>query len=74
MYYIHQYPDWTNFRWDNELLLPKLASVRNLQGQLLGKMRALDTALRDIQDLLNKNVLRKENGGGRSSSYIMNAC
>ncbi len=30
-----------------------------------------DTALRDIQDLLAKNVLIKEAAGGRSSSYII---
>jgi Fic family protein len=28
-----------------------------------------DTALRDIQDLVNKGVLEKEEGGGRSTSY-----
>lgn len=28
-----------------------------------------DTALRDIQDLGNKNILRLEEGGGRSTSY-----
>lgn len=28
-----------------------------------------DTALRDIQDLVNKQVLEKENSGGRSTSY-----
>lgn len=28
-----------------------------------------DTALRDIQDLISKNVLRKEQGGGRSTNY-----
>jgi Fic family protein len=28
-----------------------------------------DTALRDIQDLLTKNILEKEPGGGRSTSY-----
>lgn len=28
-----------------------------------------DTALRDIQDLINKDVLKKEEGGGRSTSY-----
>jgi Fic family protein len=28
-----------------------------------------DTALRDIQDLINKNILRKTEGGGRSTSY-----
>ena len=28
-----------------------------------------DTALRDIQDLMNKNILLKEDSGGRSTSY-----
>ena len=28
-----------------------------------------DTALRDIQDLLNKHILSKEAAGGRSTSY-----
>lgn len=28
-----------------------------------------DTALRDINDLIEKNVLRKETGGGRSTNY-----
>ncbi|MBK9191299.1 MAG: Fic family protein [Crocinitomicaceae bacterium] len=28
-----------------------------------------DTALRDVQDLVSKKVLRKENSGGRSTSY-----
>lgn len=30
-----------------------------------------DTALRDITDLINKNILRKENSGGRSTSYAL---
>ena len=30
-----------------------------------------DTALRDINDLIEKKVLTKEEGGGRSSSYIL---
>ena len=28
-----------------------------------------DTALRDIQDLINKNILQKEQSGGRSTNY-----
>jgi len=28
-----------------------------------------DTALRDLQDLINKGLIEKEAGGGRSSSY-----
>lgn len=30
-----------------------------------------DTALRDIQDLLQKKILQKEVGGGRSTSYVL---
>ena len=30
-----------------------------------------DTALRDIQVLLNKNILMKEVGGGKSTSYVL---
>jgi len=30
-----------------------------------------DTALRDIQDLMNKKILMKEERGGRSTSYIL---
>jgi Fic family protein len=30
-----------------------------------------DTALRDIQDLIEKNILAKEEAGGRSTSYII---
>lgn len=31
-----------------------------------------DTALRDIQDLVNKSILEKEAGGGRNTSYEIN--
>ncbi|MES2543276.1 MAG: Fic family protein [Bacteroidota bacterium] len=30
-----------------------------------------DSALRDIQDLISKNILEKNNAGGRSTSYIL---
>lgn len=30
-----------------------------------------DTALRDIQDLIDKNILQKESSGGRSTSYVL---
>jgi Fic family protein len=30
-----------------------------------------DTAIRDIQDLVGKGLLRKEDAGGRSTSYIL---
>jgi len=30
-----------------------------------------DTALRDIQDLVNQGILAKDPGGGRSTSYSL---
>ncbi len=39
--YIHEIENWTNFVWDNNKILPKLASVRHLQGRLLGRMESL---------------------------------
>lgn len=41
MMYIHERENWTNFIWDNEKLSPILASVRHLQGRLLGRMESL---------------------------------
>lgn len=39
--YIHERENWTTFVWDNEKLSPILASVRHLQGRLLGRMESL---------------------------------
>jgi len=39
--YIHERENWYNFVWDNEKILPILASVRHLQGRLLGRMERL---------------------------------
>lgn len=39
--YIHEKENWTDFHWDNEQLLQKLAYVRHLQGKLFGQMANL---------------------------------
>jgi Fic family protein len=39
--YIHERENWTNFNWDSNKLSPVLASVRHLQGRLLGRMESL---------------------------------
>lgn len=49
--YIYNHPDWPSFKWDSEQLLPLLASVRNRQGKLIGKMGALGFELRDQANL-----------------------
>ncbi|MFB6317528.1 Fic family protein [Saccharicrinis sp. FJH54] len=47
MIYIHQKPQWPDFKWDNDALLPALSQVRSLQGKLLGKMELVGFQLRD---------------------------
>jgi len=39
--YLHERENWTDFSWDNNKLLPILASVRHLQGRLLGHIESL---------------------------------
>ena len=39
--YVHEKAGWPHLTWDNEVLLPLLGNVRNNQGRLLGKMRAV---------------------------------
>lgn len=39
--YIHERENWYNFVWDYERILPILASVRHLQGRLLGHVERL---------------------------------
>lgn len=45
--YIYQQPDWPNFKWDTKSIILPLASVRHLQGKLVGKMEALGFKLRN---------------------------
>jgi Fic family protein len=60
MPYIHQLTDWTNFTWDNDLLLPRLAAVRNMQGKLMGKMLMLGFDLKQeaVLETLTLDVLK----------------
>lgn len=65
----------TVFNSRQVLMLNKL--LDGLEGKLTSSKWAKmaktsqDTALRDIHDLLDKKVLKKEEGGGRSTSYIL---
>jgi Fic family protein len=41
MTYIHERPEWPDFRWDSEALAGALAAVRHKQGRHIGRMEAL---------------------------------
>ncbi|MES2381505.1 MAG: Fic family protein [Bacteroidota bacterium] len=67
----------TNFNDRQKLLINKL--LDGFDGKLSSSKWAkiakcsADTALRDIQDLINKGVLKKDGAGGRSTNYELNA-
>lgn len=46
MTYIHEEPDWPEFKWDSDKLSSKLSALRYRQGQLLGRMQSLGFDLR----------------------------
>lgn len=52
--YIHELPDWPNFRWDQEGLAGYLAAIRHEQGRLLGRLEALGFEFR--QEALLKTL------------------
>lgn len=65
--YIHQQPDWTQFRWNSERLANRLAAVRHKQGRLAGSMSALGFNLRSeamlntlTLDILKSNEIEGE--------------
>jgi Fic family protein len=65
--YIHERPDWPNFRWDEPRIATQLAAVRHRQGRLIGRMEALgfplkaEAALRTLtQDVLKSSEIEGE--------------
>jgi len=58
--YIHELPDWPNFRWDDGRLAAALAGARHLQGRLVGQMEALGFKVRGeaVLHTLTEDVLK----------------
>ena len=58
--YIHEIPDWQNFRWDAKALAGPLAAVRHRQGRLIGRMEGLGFQLRAeaVLQSLTEEVLK----------------
>jgi Fic family protein len=67
----------TSINERQRLVLNKLLGnfIGNLTTSKWAKMTktSQDTALRDITDLLNKDILVKANSGGRSTNYLLNS-
>jgi Fic family protein len=70
----NQYPE-NLFNARQRLVLSKLLDnfFRKLTSSKWAKIAkcSTDTALRDIQDLIDKGVLINENSGGRSACYVL---
>lgn len=60
MKYIYDLKNWPEFSWSQERLADKLASVRHLQGRLIGRMETLGFQLRSeaILQTLTEDVLK----------------
>jgi Fic family protein len=55
--YIYEQPDWTNFTWDSEKIMPLIAHANMERGLLLGKMELLGLI---SQDEIRLNVITDE--------------
>lgn len=49
--WIHEQPDWPDFKWDDATLAPLLAEIRHQQGRLLGRMESMGFSLRQEASL-----------------------
>jgi Fic family protein len=58
--YLHQFPDWPQFHWDQEALGFPLAEISHRQGRLLGRMEGLGFTLQKEAELetLTLDVLK----------------
>jgi Fic family protein len=58
--YIHDLPDWPEFRWDHKVVAEPLAAVRHRQGRLIGRMEGLGFSLRNeaVLHTLTEDVLK----------------
>ena len=58
--YLHQSKDWPNFKWDNEILLPYVSKVRDLQGRLIGRMESIGFELREeaVLETITEDIVK----------------
>ena len=58
--YLHHSKDWPNFKWDNNILLPYVSKVRDLQGRLIGRMEGMGFELREeaVLETLTEDIVK----------------
>ena len=59
-YYIWQYPDWPQFRWDTDRIINLLSEVRLLEGRIAGMMGGLgfEIQAKTSLDVMTEDVIR----------------
>ena len=73
--YVHELKGWPHFRWDRT----GLAELNGFEGKMTSSKWARltnssqDTAARDIADLVQRRILVKDPGGGRSTRHSLAA-
>lgn len=69
--YIYQYPDWPNFRWNDEAIISLLGKVRHLQGLLLGQMSAIGFSQKEetVLSTLTLDIIKSSEIEGESLNY-----
>jgi len=69
--YIYQYPDWTNFSWQDTAINALFGEVRHLQGSLSGQMNALGFSAREEAslDTLTVDVVKSSEIEGEKLNY-----
>jgi Fic family protein len=70
--YIYQHKEWPDFTWDDKVISGILGRVRNVQGQLVGKMNTLGFPLQEEAALstLTLDVLKSSEIEGEKLSRI----
>lgn len=58
--YFHQNSEWPTFRWDSEVILSYVSSVRDLQGRLMGRMEGMGFDLQSeaVLDTITLDVVK----------------
>ena len=69
--YIYQYPKWTNFTWDNTAISTVFGEVRNLQGKIVGRMKAVGFTTKEEATLatLTMDVVKSSEIEGENLNY-----
>ena len=71
MLYIHQFPDWTRFRFDSKAIINELGQVRLEEGRLLGISEMLDDDTLEAETIVRDIIATYAIDGQRLDSKLV---